>query len=91
LDWTNKILICSKDGFLFDKEAILTYIIEKKNEYNRKMKEYERQKKMEEEQQQEKDNDELQKKLQKFIATEKKVVSLPSSSSAKGTSILILY
>lgn len=31
------------DGHLFDKEAILEYIISKKNEISRKIKEYERQ------------------------------------------------
>ena len=34
----------SPEGWLFDKEALLKYIIEKKQEYARKMKEYERQK-----------------------------------------------
>ena len=36
------------DGFLFDKEAILEYIITKKNENSRKLKEFEKQKKKEE-------------------------------------------
>ena len=31
-------------GFLFDKEALLKYMIGKKQEYARKLKEYERQK-----------------------------------------------
>jgi len=35
---------CRKDGYLFDKEAILEYILTKKREYARKLKEYERQK-----------------------------------------------
>ena len=34
----------SPEGWLFDKEALLKYIIEKKQEYARKLKEYERQK-----------------------------------------------
>lgn len=34
----------SKDGYLFDKEAILEYYITKKNEASRKMKEFEKQK-----------------------------------------------
>jgi hypothetical protein len=34
----------SPDGWLFDKEALLKYIIQKKQEYARKLKEYERQK-----------------------------------------------
>lgn len=36
------------DGYLFDKESILEYVIRKKNEISRKMKEYEKQKKKEE-------------------------------------------
>lgn len=40
--------VVTKDGYLFDKEAILQYIITKKNEYSRKMKEYEKLKKSEE-------------------------------------------
>ncbi|XP_030375418.1 nitric oxide synthase-interacting protein homolog [Scaptodrosophila lebanonensis] len=34
--------VVTKQGYLFDKEAILQYIITKKNEYHRKLKEYER-------------------------------------------------
>jgi nitric oxide synthase-interacting protein len=38
-------IICYRsDGYLFDKEAILEYIITKKTEYYRKLKEYEKQK-----------------------------------------------
>lgn len=36
--------ICSQDGYLFDKEAILEYIIKQKKELARKQKEYEKQK-----------------------------------------------
>jgi nitric oxide synthase-interacting protein len=43
------LIICYRpDGYLFDKEAILEYIITKKNEYCRKLKEYEKQKRKEE-------------------------------------------
>lgn len=35
---------CSQDGYLFDKEAILEYIIKQKKELARKQKEYEKQK-----------------------------------------------
>jgi len=33
-----------KDGYLYDKEAIISYILQKKREIARKLKEYERQK-----------------------------------------------
>uniref|UniRef100_A0A182QZ97 Nitric oxide synthase-interacting protein homolog n=1 Tax=Anopheles farauti TaxID=69004 RepID=A0A182QZ97_9DIPT len=67
--------VITKDGYLFDKEAILTYIISKKNEYSRKMKEYEKQVKQDEEDEAAKANADLQKKLDKFISTEKNIVS----------------
>lgn len=38
---------CRKDGYLFDKEAILEYVLTKKREYARKLKEYEKQKQKE--------------------------------------------
>lgn len=37
-----------KDGYLFDKEALLEYILTKKREYARQLKEYEKQKRKEE-------------------------------------------
>ncbi|PSN34452.1 Nitric oxide synthase-interacting protein [Blattella germanica] len=40
--------VVTSDGILFDKEAILEYIITKKHEYCRKLKEYEKQKRKEE-------------------------------------------
>uniref|UniRef100_A0A182NGX2 Nitric oxide synthase-interacting protein homolog n=1 Tax=Anopheles dirus TaxID=7168 RepID=A0A182NGX2_9DIPT len=67
--------VITKDGYLFDKEAILTYIISKKNEHNRKMKEYEKQVKQDEQDEAAKANAEVQKKLDKFISTEKNIVS----------------
>ncbi|XP_058125746.1 nitric oxide synthase-interacting protein homolog [Anopheles ziemanni] len=73
--------VITKDGFLFDKEAILTYIIAKKNEYTRKMKEYEKQVKQDEDDQAAKANAEEQKKLHKFICTEKNIVSTATAST----------
>lgn len=82
--------VITKDGYLFDKEAILTYIITKKKEYTRKMKEYERQVKEDEEEQADKVNAETKKQLDKFISIEKNIVStkvksveeIPSTSGA---------
>ncbi|XP_052870646.1 nitric oxide synthase-interacting protein homolog isoform X2 [Anopheles cruzii] len=67
--------VITKDGYLFDKEAILTYIISKKNEYGRKMKEYEKQSKADEEDRAAQADAEVQKKLDKFISTEKNIVT----------------
>ncbi|XP_071874521.1 nitric oxide synthase-interacting protein homolog [Bombus fervidus] len=67
--------VITKDGYLFDKEAILEYVLTKKKEYARKLKEYQKQKQQEEEQSNEKSaNEELQ-KLQKFLKGEKNIVS----------------
>ncbi|KZC05000.1 PREDICTED: nitric oxide synthase-interacting protein homolog isoform X1 [Dufourea novaeangliae] len=67
--------VITKDGYLFDKEAILEYYLTKKKEYVRKLKEYEKQKQQEEEQSHEKTaNEELQ-KLQNFLKAEKNIVS----------------
>lgn len=69
-------MICySKDGYLFDKEAILQYIITKKTEHAKKLKEYERQKQLELNEANEANALEEQKKLMKFINTEKNVIT----------------
>lgn len=68
-----------KDGYLFDKESILQYIISKKAEYAKKMKEYERQKQIEDNESNELDALEEQKKLIKFLNTEKNIVTAGSS------------
>lgn len=60
---------------MFDKEAILQYIITKKTEYAKKLKEYERQKQMENNEVNEANALEEQKKLIKFINTEKNVIT----------------
>ncbi|XP_033221849.1 nitric oxide synthase-interacting protein homolog [Belonocnema kinseyi] len=70
-----RIPVITKDGYLFDKEAILEYILTKKKEYTRKLKEYEKQKQKEKDEVQEKTaNDEME-KLQKFLKGEKNIVS----------------
>ncbi|XP_015522104.1 nitric oxide synthase-interacting protein homolog [Neodiprion virginianus] len=67
--------VVTKDGYLFDKEAILEYILTKKKQYARKLKEYEKQREKDEEQSKEQSaNEELQ-KLQNFLKAEKNIVS----------------
>jgi len=67
--------VITPDGYLFDKEAILEYILTKKREYARQLKEYEKQKQKDEEESQEKTaNEELQ-KLQTFLKGERNIVS----------------
>lgn len=72
----------SKDGYLFDKEAILQYIITKKNEYSRKMKEYERQRRAEEDEISMENSLKEQAKIKEFMNIEKNVVR-PSTSTGK--------
>lgn len=69
------IPVITKEGYLFDKEAILQYIITKKGEYTRKMKEYEKQKVSDVKELEEIAMVENKKKLDKFIRTEKNIQS----------------
>ncbi|KAI8116545.1 putative nitric oxide synthase-interacting protein [Lucilia cuprina] len=75
--------VVTKDGYLFDKEAILQYIITKKNEYSRKLKEYERLKKMEENDVTQELNRKQQECVEQFVKSGKPVngtVEKPSTS-----------
>lgn len=63
----------TKNGYLFDKEAILEYIITKKAEFARKMKEYEKQKQSDEKDLEEIAAAENKLKLEKFVRTEKNI------------------
>jgi len=72
---TNPVI--TKDGYLFDKEVILQYIISKKNEYSRKLKEYEKLKRQEDEELQGKSIAEDNKKVTSFLKGENNIVSKP--------------
>nr|CAG4640973.1 EOG090X08E0 [Eulimnadia texana] len=79
--------VVSPDGYLYDKEAILEYIIAKKNEYSRKLKDYQKQKEREEQKKAEHEAAEFQGKVEKFVSTEKGIVTEnASASSASGSS-----
>ncbi|KAG0729855.1 Nitric oxide synthase-interacting [Chionoecetes opilio] len=75
--------VVSADGHLFDKEAILEYIISKKNEVSRKMKEYQRQCKKEQTELAELSEAEHRSRVEKFLSTEMAVSS--ASQAAQGT------
>ena len=80
--------LVSPQGFLFDKEALLKYIIEKKQEYARKMKEYERQKDRDIKDLHEIADAEKQSNREKFEKSEQSILPSggpTSSSSAKAT------
>ncbi|XP_065359654.1 nitric oxide synthase-interacting protein homolog [Calliphora vicina] len=75
--------VVTKDGYLFDKEAILQYIITKKNEYSRKLKEYERLKRVEENDVNQELNRKQQQCVEQFVKSGKPVngtVEKPSTS-----------
>ncbi|XP_076336495.1 LOW QUALITY PROTEIN: nitric oxide synthase-interacting protein [Tachypleus tridentatus] len=71
--------VLTPDGYLFDKEAILEYIIHQKKEIARKLKEYEKQKKKEKEEQLELTEAERRSNEEKFLKSEKNIISKPSN------------
>ncbi|XP_068245745.1 nitric oxide synthase-interacting protein homolog [Palaemon carinicauda] len=74
--------VVTPDGYLFDKESILEYIITKKNEVSRKMKEYEKQCKKERNELAELGEAEQRSQVEKFLNTEAAVAS--PSQAAQG-------
>jgi len=66
--------VVTPDGWLFDKEAVLKYMLEKKQEYSRKLKEYERQKARESSDAKLDEEAERKKAVEKFERTEKSLI-----------------
>ncbi|XP_075157782.1 nitric oxide synthase-interacting protein homolog [Haematobia irritans] len=80
--------VVTKDGYLFDKEAILQYIITKKNEYSRKLKEYERLRKQEDDEQTQEINRQKESRVEQFVKSGKPVngtVDMPTTSKNLGS------
>jgi len=77
------------DGILFDKEAVLEYIITKKNEYSKKLKEYEKQSKKEQAELEELGQAEHRSRVEKFLKTEGAVASssMAAQASTSGSTI----
>eukprot|EP00088_Acartia_fossae_P019535 TRINITY_DN21418_c0_g1_i3.p1 TRINITY_DN21418_c0_g1~~TRINITY_DN21418_c0_g1_i3.p1 ORF type:complete len:312 (-),score=113.37 TRINITY_DN21418_c0_g1_i3:77-949(-) len=67
--------VITPQGFIFDKEAILSFILEKKKEYEKKMKEYEKQKDSELEEMKDLAAAEKEEMKHKFEQTEKSIVT----------------
>jgi len=65
--------VITPDGYLYDKEAIFEYIITKKNDYSRAMKEYEKQKKRLEKEQEEQSIIDEASRVEKFIKAESNI------------------
>lgn len=78
--------VITKEGYLFDKEAILEYIITKKNEYTRKLKKYEKQLKKEESEMAELAAAEKEANLIKFMNREKNISSKQQADGGASTS-----
>lgn len=74
--------IMTKDGVLFDRQSILEYIVAKKNEFSRKMKEYEKQCKKEQLMLEELGEAEQRSKVEKLLKAEGVSSSSSSSSSS---------
>ena len=86
---TSRPLI-SPQGYIFDKEAIYSFILEKKNTYNKQMKEYERQKEAEIKEFRDKAAQEEEESKERFEQTEKNIVTKrvdAFKSSGSGSSI----
>eukprot|EP00092_Neocalanus_flemingeri_P004019 GFUD01004326.1.p1 GENE.GFUD01004326.1~~GFUD01004326.1.p1 ORF type:complete len:303 (-),score=80.19 GFUD01004326.1:113-1021(-) len=67
--------VISPQGYIFDKEAIYTFILEKKNTYSKKMKEYERQKEAEIKEFRDNATQEEEDAKERFEQTEKNIVT----------------
>ncbi|KAH8368121.1 hypothetical protein KR084_007334 [Drosophila pseudotakahashii] len=78
--------VITKDGYLFDKEAILQYIVTKKNEYSRRLKEYERLRRAEEDQLSQEANSKQQARMERFVNAEKPAMTPAHSSSVAASS-----
>ncbi|KAH8303869.1 hypothetical protein KR018_002113 [Drosophila ironensis] len=75
--------VVTKDGYLFDKEAILQYIVTKKNEYSRRLKEYERLRKAEEDEVTQEATKKQEARMERFVNAEKPAMT-PAHASAVG-------
>ncbi|XP_001354354.2 nitric oxide synthase-interacting protein homolog [Drosophila pseudoobscura] len=73
--------VITKQGYLFDKEAILQYIVTKKNEYSRKLKEFERLRRVEEEEITQEANCKQQARMERFVNSEKPTTTPAHKSS----------
>ncbi|KAL4707455.1 hypothetical protein ACJJTC_000099 [Scirpophaga incertulas] len=79
--------VITKEGYLFDKEAILEYIVKKKNEYSRKLKQYEKQLKKEDAEKAELAAAEKEANLIKFMNREKNISKTAKDTAGPSTSV----
>ncbi|XP_054718180.1 nitric oxide synthase-interacting protein-like [Uloborus diversus] len=74
--------VITPDGYLYDKEAILEYIIHQKTEIARRLKEFAKQQERESKELKDLAKAEEESQTQKFIEMEKSIVSKPSTSTS---------
>ncbi|XP_065065637.1 nitric oxide synthase-interacting protein-like [Rhopilema esculentum] len=75
--------VITSEGFLYDKEAILEYIVHQKQEYSRKLREYEKQKKKSTEREREEVQSVKKKDVEKFLTAESVILTKKSSAFSK--------
>ncbi|XKL59285.1 hypothetical protein PGB90_000301 [Kerria lacca] len=76
--------VVTREGYLYDKEALLEYIITKKNEISRRLKEYEKQRKKEKMELAELAAAEKRSKIESFLKTAKNINTHSSLSFKSG-------
>ncbi|XP_077390445.1 nitric oxide synthase-interacting protein [Festucalex cinctus] len=78
--------VVTPDGFLYEKQAILEYILHQKTEIARKMKAYEKQKQAQKNDSQLESKSEEREKVEKFKSRENSIVSKPINPFISGQS-----
>lgn len=83
------LFFCSPDGYLYDKESVLTYIVSQKVEIARQLKRYEKERKKEENELRELSEKAYNDKRERFVQQEMKVLGDTSkaSTSSSGSSV----
>jgi len=75
--------VITPQGYIFDKEAIFSFILEKKKTYEKQLKEYERQKEEEMKEFRDKAAQEQEDARERFEETEKNIVTVKSSQGSR--------
>uniref|UniRef100_A0A671V9V5 Nitric oxide synthase-interacting protein n=1 Tax=Sparus aurata TaxID=8175 RepID=A0A671V9V5_SPAAU len=77
--------VVTPDGFLYEKQAILEYILHQKTEIAKKMKAYEKQKKVQKSNSQLESKSEERERVERFKTRENSIVSKPINPFTSGT------
>ena len=82
--------VVTPHGWIFDKEAIITFILDKKKEYNKKLKKYEEQLEAEKQEFRDSSHREEEEARARFEATEKNIVTKRVDASRKSPTTTVL-